>query len=51
MWHAIASDGCFSQDGDFHMTPGFMLEDLEERFLSLDPGQTVDKGRILPPSG
>jgi len=30
--HAIVSDGCFSQDGDFHMAPGFMLEDLEEIF-------------------
>ena len=30
--HAIASDGCFFKDGDFHMAPGFMLEDLEEIF-------------------
>ena len=30
--HAIVSDGCFSKDGDFHMAPGFMLEDLEEIF-------------------
>ncbi len=30
--HAIVSDGCFSKDGDFHMDPGFMLEDLEEIF-------------------
>ena len=26
--HAIVSDGCFSKDGDFHMAPGLMLEDL-----------------------
>ncbi|WP_321493336.1 transposase [uncultured Desulfobacter sp.] len=30
--HAIVSDGCFSKDGDFHMAPGFFLEDLEEIF-------------------
>ena len=30
--HAIVSDGCFLDDGDFHMAPGFMLEDLEEIF-------------------
>ena len=30
--HAIVSDGCFSKDGDFHMAPGFILEDLEEIF-------------------
>ena len=30
--HAIVSDGCFSKNGDFHMDPGFMLEDLEEIF-------------------
>ncbi len=24
---AIVSDGCFSKDGAFHMTPGFMPED------------------------
>ena len=26
------SDGCFFKDGDFHMAPGFMLEDLEKIF-------------------
>ncbi len=30
--HAIVSDGCFSKDGAFHMTPGFMREDLEKVF-------------------
>ena len=30
--HAIVFDGCFSKDGAFHMTPGFMREDLEEVF-------------------
>ena len=36
--HAIVSDGCFLDDGYFHMAPGFtcdlqvMLEDLEEIF-------------------
>jgi len=30
--HAIVSDGCFFKDGDFHMAPGFMLEDLEKIF-------------------
>ncbi len=30
--HAIVSDGCFPDDDDFHMAPGFFLEDLEEIF-------------------
>ena len=30
--HAIVSDGCFLKDGDFHMAPGFMLENLEKIF-------------------
>jgi putative transposase len=28
--HAIVSDGCFQGGCDFHMAPGFMLEDLGE---------------------
>jgi len=30
--HAIVSDGCFLDAGDFHMAPGFMLEYLEDIF-------------------
>jgi len=30
--HAIVSDGCFLDDGNFSTAPGFMLEDLEEAF-------------------
>ncbi len=30
--HAIVSDGCFFKGNDFHMDPGFILEDLEEIF-------------------
>ncbi len=30
--HAIVSDGCFFKGSDFHMAPGFILEDLEEIF-------------------
>ncbi len=30
--HAIVSDGCFMDDGVFHMAPGFILEDLEKIF-------------------
>lgn len=30
--HAIVSAGCFSKNGDFHMAPGFILEDLEKIF-------------------
>lgn len=28
--HAIVSDSCFLNGGDFHMAPGFVLENLEE---------------------
>jgi hypothetical protein len=27
--HVIVSDGCFLNGGDFHMVPGFVLENLE----------------------
>ena len=30
--HAIATEGCFLDDGSFRTAPGFILEDLEEIF-------------------
>lgn len=44
--HAIVSDGCFLDDGDFHMVPGFTLKALEEIFQYEVLEMLKKKGKI-----
>ena len=46
--HAIVSDGCFLDDGNFSTAPGFMLEDLEKAFqYEVIPPRTGSPGKFL----